>query len=285
MTPSPFCWRDGPKVCNSAACPRWPGTRRWRRPPKTPVASWGWRVSTALRSPIHAGRVHGDSGLGGAELPPNPVPLAAENAIPWLAQRILAEPEPVTLVPIGPLTNIALLLAAFPEVRENIERIVLMGGSMGRGNVTPCAEFNIFADPEAAKMVFHSGVPVAMVGLDVTRRVIATRSVVEKIRGLNNSVSEYVSAWLTFYGQSYRALHGSEGGALHDPLAVATLIHPDVVRFEDMYVDVETRSNLTYGQTVCYPAGVTDHPPNVKVAVDVCPDLFWDILFDALHRY
>ncbi|KPV43108.1 nucleoside hydrolase [Alicyclobacillus ferrooxydans] len=238
-----------------------------------------------LRPPVIADDYHGESGLGGAELPPDRAPLAAENAVPWLAEQILAQTTPVTIVPIGPLTNIALLLNAFPEVKGKIERIVMMGGAVGAGNVTPSAEFNIYADPEAAKMVFKSGVPISMVGLDVTNQVLATRQIVEKIRSLNNSVSDYVSGWLTFYIDAYYRTRGIEGGALHDPLAVVALIDKDVLRFEDMLVDVETRSDLTYGRTVCEPSRWSDKKANAQVAIEVNPDLFWDILFDALSRY
>lgn len=238
-----------------------------------------------LRPPVHAGEVHGDSGLGDSHLPASRTPLAAENAVAWLAESLQREPDPVILVAIGPLTNVALLLAAFPEVKPRLREIVIMGGAMGPGNITPCAEFNIYADPEAAKMVFRAGVPIRMVGLDVTQKVRATRSVIDKIRSLRSDVSEHVSGWLTSYADAVRALHGEEGGALHDPLAVATVTHPDVVTFEEMYVDVETRGGLTYGQTVCHPAGLTGHAPNAKVAVGVRPDLFWDILIDALRQY
>ncbi|CAM3983678.1 nucleoside hydrolase [Alicyclobacillus pomorum] len=238
-----------------------------------------------LREPIIADDVHGESGLGGAELPPVDAPLAAENAILWLAQQLLNEEEPVTLVSIGPMTNTALLLSTFPDVKKKIQRIVMMGGSVGQGNVTPSAEFNVLADPEAAKIVFQSGVPVNMVGLDVTYQVLATPSIVEKIRKLNNSVSEYVSTWLTDYINAYYKTHGIEGGALHDPLAVAVLMDSDVVQFEEMYVDVETRGDLTYGRTVCARKGQTGKAPNAQVAVGVKPDLFWDMLFAVLMRY
>ena len=137
-------------------------------------------------------------------------------------------------------------------------------------------------------MVFKSGVPISMVGLDVTSQVLATKKHVEKIRSLRNSVSDYVAGWLTFYIDAYYKAGGIEGGALHDPLAVAALINPDVLRFEEMLVDVETQSDLTYGRTVCAASSRwTDRSANAnaKVALEVNQELFWDILFDALGRY
>lgn len=238
-----------------------------------------------LRAPIVAEMIHGESGLDGIDLPTPKRALAGENAVPWLAQEILKQPEPVTLIPIGPLTNIAVLLLAFPEIRSNIEKIVIMGGAFGRGNRTPSAEFNILADPEAAKIVFDAGIPLYMVGLDATHQVMATPSIIERIRKMDNQVSPAVTAWLSFFTGAYNKFYGMEGGPLHDPLAVAAVLDSDVVQFNPMYVDVETRGGVTDGRTVCDIIGVTRKEPNAHVATKVNTNLFWDILFDALSKY
>src|SRR4051794_142426 len=191
-----------------------------------------------VREVRHAPEVHGETGLDGPVLPPPTVPLAEEHA----TERIIAEAQSrddLALVPIGPLTNIAAALYRDPSLPERVKQISLMGGSLTFGNATPAAEFNIWCDPEAAHVVFTSGIPIKMVGLNVTHQVLATPEYRDKIRAIGKRTSTNVADMLNFYSARESALTGLAGGSMHDPLAVAALIEPDILTFESMHVAVE----------------------------------------------
>ena len=183
-----------------------------------------------IREVVPAGDIHGKSGLGYCELPAVSKELAAENGILYMLEQIMGLPEgeKVTLVPIGPLTNIALLLKAFPEVKEKIEEIVLMGGAAVGGNVTPTAEFNIWEDPEAARIVFSSGISIVMCGLDVTRKCIMTREQIAALAASRGSVQNAYGQMLQFCldSPSYR---GCDGAAVHDAATILYLLHPELI--------------------------------------------------------
>ncbi|CAH0120233.1 Pyrimidine-specific ribonucleoside hydrolase RihA [Paenibacillus sp. CECT 9249] len=238
-----------------------------------------------MRDPIIAEMIHGETGLDGVDLPESDAAITSFNAVDWLKKAIDEADGPVTLIPVGPLTNIAVLLLAYPELKSKIKRMVLMGGAIGRGNRTPSAEFNILVDPEAAKIVFHSGVPITMIGLDVTHQVIATPQIVESIRALRNPVSDIVALWLSFFSKSYQSFYHMEGGPLHDPCAVAAVIDPGILTTEDLYVDIETKGEITAGRTVVDLIGVTRNKPNVQVATGIDTERFWELLFRSLKAY
>jgi purine nucleosidase len=234
-----------------------------------------------LRTAAH---VHGESGLEGAALPQPDVPQADEHAVGLMARLLRDSPEPVTLVPTGPLTNVALLLRTWPDLLPRIREVVLMGGSLGAGNVEPLAEFNVFVDPEAADVVFSSGLPVTMCGLNVTHQALATEAVMDRLRALGTPLAETVVALLGFFRDRYRELWGLEAPPVHDPVAVARVIDPALVRCEDAHVAVELHGTHTRGATVCDRFGVRGLAPNAKVAVELDAPGFWELVVAAVDR-
>ncbi|CAN5316583.1 pyrimidine-specific ribonucleoside hydrolase RihA [soil metagenome] len=229
-----------------------------------------------------APEVHGASGLDGpvlAEPAIQPLPI---HAVDFLADKILGSPEPLTLIPIGPLTNIAALLNRYPEVVGRIERVVLMGGAINTGNVTPAAEFNIYVDPEAAHRVFHSGLDVTMVGLEVTHQALLTREHAERLRG-TGPIGKFVAELLDFFLANYpRHFDRVAGAPIHDAVAVAHLIWPDLMQTEETFVTVETQSELNRGRTVVDRWHVTDEKPNARVGIELDGGRFADLLLQRL---
>ncbi len=232
-----------------------------------------------LRTAAH---IHGSSGLDGAALPEPSVALRAEHAVDFLERTTLASSRPVTLVPTGPLTNIAMLLRKAPEVREKIERVVLMGGAMHESNVTPVAEFNIFVDPEAADAVFTSGLPLTMVGLDVTYRALFEEGDFVRLEQLGGPVSAVVAPLLRFFAGAYEKRRGLRAAPLHDALAVAIARDPSIAETRSFHVAVETQGRYTTGQTVVDTHNVTGNRPNAEVAVEFDLPRFKKIIFDAI---
>ena len=234
-----------------------------------------------LRTAAH---VHGESGLDGAELGGALVPLAPEHAVDLMARLLREAPEPVTLVPTGPLTNVALLLRTYPDLVGRVREIVLMGGSTDVGNVEPLAEFNIHVDPEAADVVFSSGVPVTMCGLNVTHQALATEAVLERLHGLGTPLAETVVRLLVFFRDRYRDIWGLPAPPVHDPVAVARVIDPELVRCEEAHVAVELHGTHTRGATVCDRFGVRGRTPNARVAMELNAAGFWDLVVGAVER-
>ena len=234
-----------------------------------------------LRTGAH---VHGESALEGADLPQPDVALAGEHAVSLMARLLRDSPEPVALVPTGPLTNVALLLRTFPDVPSRIREIVLMGGSVGGGNVEPLAEFNISVDPEAADVVFSSGLPVTMCGLNVTHQALATEAVLERLRGMGTPLAETVVRLLVFFRDRYRDIWGLPAPPVHDPVAVARVIDPRLVRCEDAHVAIELHGTYTRGATVCDRVGARGLPPNAKVALELDAPGFWELVVAAVDQ-
>jgi purine nucleosidase/pyrimidine-specific ribonucleoside hydrolase len=234
-----------------------------------------------LRTAEH---VHGESGLDGAELAAADVPLAPEHAVDLMARLLRDAPEPLTLVPTGPLTNVALLLRTYPDLVARVREIVLMGGSTDVGNVEPLAEFNIHVDPEAADVVFSSGLPVTMCGLNVTHQALATEAVLERLHGLGTPLAETVVRLLVFFRDRYRDIWGLPAPPVHDPVAVARVIDPELVRCEEAHVAVELHGTHTRGATVCDRFGVRGRTPNARVAMELDAAGFWDLVVGAVDR-
>jgi inosine-uridine nucleoside N-ribohydrolase len=230
-----------------------------------------------------APEIHGVSGLDGADLPDPGFQGRAQHAVDFLIQTIMESAEPLTLVPTGPLTNIALGMLKDPRITTRIDRIVLMGGGVFDSNITPAAEFNIYVDPEAAKVVFGSGVPVTMVGLDVTNKALFGFDDIEQLSKRDGKVSRVVAPLLRFFARANREVFGFEGAPLHDALAVAHLIEPGVVRTRRMNVEIETDGQLTRGRTVADVYGVTGRPANTDVALEVDSDLFRKMIAQAIE--
>jgi len=232
-----------------------------------------------------AAEVHGKSGLDGPELPPPAMELDPRHAVDLIVQTAGAATRPLTLVPTGPLSNIAMALRREPRLREHVERIVLMGGAVAQGNSTPSAEFNIYVDPEAAGVVFSAGIPITMVGLDVTHRALIGEPEKERIRALGTPVGRAVAGLLDFYGRHHRERYGWDAVPLHDPCCVAELIRPGLITTRPMNVQIETSSSLTRGRTVCDVWGVTGQPPNADVGVDIDRAGFVEVVMECLARY
>jgi purine nucleosidase len=230
-----------------------------------------------------AADVHGESGLDGPELPdPTTAPVDA-HAVDFLAERLLAAPEPLTLIPTGPLTNIALLLARHPRAAERIRRIVLMGGAIAEGNVTPAAEFNMWADPEAAARVLASGLDVTMVGLDVTHRALLTPAHAAALRDAGR-IGAVVADLHEFYARFHADVYGWEGTPVHDAVAVAHVIRGDLVRTERRNVEIDLASPLCRGRTVVDLWRRTGRPENAWVGVDLDAEGFLGLLVERLGR-
>ncbi len=235
-----------------------------------------------LRERFVADYVHGKTGLDGPALPPPRGAAVPEHAVDFLAARIAEADERVTLIPVGPLTNVALLLARYPEIGDGIERIVLMGGAIAEGNVTPAAEFNIWADPEAAARVFASGIDVTMIGLDVTHAARMTREHAERLRAAG-AVGTFVAELFDFFSLFHLRQYGIDSSPIHDAVAVAHVLDPTLVATERRNVEVETQSELCRGRTVVDLWRRTEREPNAHVGVGIDAERFFDLLLPRLE--
>ncbi|MDN6832224.1 MAG: pyrimidine-specific ribonucleoside hydrolase RihA [Enterobacterales bacterium] len=246
-----------------------------------PVA--GGAVKPLMRELIIADNVHGESGLDGPELPePNFAPQQC-NAVELIAKTLRESKEPMTIVATGPLTNIALLLTSHAELQPKIARIVIMGGAAGLGNWTPAAEFNIYVDPEAAEIVFQSGLPIVMAGLDVTHRAQIMSEDIERFRQLDNPVAAVVADLLDFFMEYHKQEKwGFQGAPLHDPCTIAWLIKPSMFTCVERWVGVETQGKYTQGMTVVDYYGLTNNAPNTTVMMDIDRQAFVDLLVERV---
>jgi inosine-uridine nucleoside N-ribohydrolase len=228
-----------------------------------------------VRDPFVAAYVHGETGLDGPDLPPPQREPPALHAVDFLAERVSG----ATLVAVGPLTNVALLLAHHPEARP--DRIVLMGGSIGLGNVTPAAEFNIWADPEAAARVFESGLELAMVGLDVTHQALLLDADAERLRG-SGRTGQMVAELYDFFHRFHRDTYGFGGSPIHDAVAVAYVFRPELMETKHCHVAIECGSELTRGRTVVDLWDRTEEEPNAHVGVGIDGRAFVHLLLERL---
>jgi purine nucleosidase len=239
-----------------------------------------------LRPLVTAEYVHGREGIDGAEIFEPEVALREQHAVDFLVQSLLdADDDSVTLAPTGPLTNVGTAIVKEPRILSKIHQIVLMGGAMrAGGNVTPSAEYNIYVDPHAAKIVFGCERPLVVMGLDVTHQVLVTPARLEAIGALGTRVGRNVKAMLEFFVRYDTEKYGAEGGPLHDPCTVAYLLKPDLFRTKRVNIEVETASELTMGETAVDFWGVTDREPNAEWAYEVDADGFFDLLTERLER-
>jgi inosine-uridine nucleoside N-ribohydrolase len=228
-----------------------------------------------VRDPFVAAYVHGETGLDGPELPPPQREPLAQHAVDFLAEHVTG----ATLVAVGPLTNVALLLARHPEARP--DRIVLMGGSIGLGNVTPAAEFNIWADPEAAARVFAGGLELTMIGLDVTHQALLLDADAERLRA-SGRTGRMVAELYDFFARFHAETYGFEGAPIHDAVAVAHLLRPELVETKRCHVAIECGSDLTRGRTVVDLWGRTGEEPNAHVGVGIDGRAFIELLLERL---
>ncbi len=261
-----------------------------------PVAAGMDRAMLAER--LHGAAIHGESGMDGPVLPAPTTPLDPRHGVQFLIETVRQNPG-CWLVPTGPLTNVAMALRQAPDLASRLAGISLMGGTTLGGNVTPAAEFNIYVDPEAAAVVFESGAPIKMFGLNVTRQALVLDDEVRRIRAIGTHFAEIVAQLLEFYNGTARRVFGRKGGWLHDPCAVAWMIDPSLFEFQPMHVAVELCGTRTRGMTVCdfrYEGGTADHipieggmrrgqPPNADVAIRLDRARFFDLLISTLATY
>lgn len=242
------------------------------------------RVKPLVADPIIAPTVHGNSGLDGPALPEPKNQPVDKDACTLMAQVLEASDEPVALIPTGPLTNVAALLLLYPQLKPKIRHIYLMGGGIQFGNWTPAAEFNILVDPEAAQVVFTSGVPITMAGLDVTEQALVFPEDFERIRAVGNPVAKVIAEWLDFFYGFHRSI-GYPGAPVHDAVAVAALIRPEIMTMEEMYVAIETTGDYCRGATVGDRLGVLHQPANARVIMGIDRQAFVDLLVEAAEFY
>jgi inosine-uridine nucleoside N-ribohydrolase len=232
-----------------------------------------------VRERYVAAYVHGETGLDGPDLPPPGREPEPEHAIEFIAAR--AQERPLTLVPTGPLTNIALFLARYPELQDRIERVVLMGGAIAEGNVTPAAEFNIWADPEAAERVFQSGLDLTMVGLDVTHKALFKQDHADRLAAAGTA-GKLVAELYGFYVQFHQSQYGWDGTPVHDAVTVAHVIDPTILETKDRGVIVDTGPELSRGRTYVDLWGRAGWEANCHVATDIDSAKFLDLLVERI---
>ena len=229
--------------------------------------------------------VHGDSGLDGVELPEPAVELDPRHGVDLIIETIMSnEPGTVTLVPTGPLTNIAMAARKEPRIVERVQEVVLMGGGYHVGNWSAVAEFNIKVDPEAAHIVFNEKWPIVMVGLDLTHQALATDEVAERIAAVPGSVSQFTLGLFTFFRKAYQDAQGFEFPPVHDPCTLAYLIDPTIVETVKVPVDVELNGSLTTGMTVADFRAPAPEDCHTKVATRLDAPRFWGLVVDAIDR-
>ena len=238
-----------------------------------------------FRDLVVAPEIHGVSGLDGADLPEPEVEPLNMHAVDFIIETVMKSKEDVYLIPTGPLTNIAVALLKEPEIKKKIERIVLMGGAVFDSNITPASEFNIFVDPEAARIVFESGVNITMVGLDVTNKALLSFDDIEEIGKMNGRVSRIISPLLKFFASTNKEVFGFNGAPLHDALAVSYVIDPSILETKYLRVDIETRGEFTRGETVVDVYRVTGKSPNADVAFDLDLKKFKGLIFDTIRYF
>ncbi|HEY6542967.1 MAG TPA: nucleoside hydrolase [Ktedonobacteraceae bacterium] len=263
--------RNALKVCSLANIRQVPVARGMDRP--------------LLRPAHHAPDIHGESGMDGPNVPEPDIELDPRHAVDLLIELLLNSDGDITLVPTGPLTNIAAAMRREPAIIPKIAAISLMGGAMGLGNVTPAAEFNIHTDPEAAEIVFGCGRPITMVPLEVTHQALATKEVTSRLRAAQRPVATFVADLLIFFASTYHDVFGFPAAPVHDPCAVAAVIDPTILRAHSMYVAIETGGSWTTGRTVCDVYGKFGRQPNARVGYALDVQRFWNMVIDTILSY
>ena len=237
-----------------------------------------------VRDRVICAAIHGESGLDGFEFPKYDKQFDSRNGVQLIID-IVRDNKDVTIVATGPLTNVAMALKLEPRIKYNIKEIVLMGGSIDNGNTSPAAEFNIMCDPEAAHVVFTSGLPVKMVGLNVTRKVLVTDEVVERMSKINNSASDMFVKLMKVFNDNQRKTFGVKAGPLHDPATIACLIDENLIKFEKMNVVIDISHGPSYGRTNCDVFDYLHAEKNAYVAMDIDVDKYWDIVEQGIRNY
>jgi purine nucleosidase len=237
-----------------------------------------------LIQPLRASAaVHGESGIGNSQLPaPQAKPIKG-HAVDYLIERVLAEPNELSIFPIGPLTNIAMAIRKEPRFARAVKKLVIMGGAIQEGgNMTPLAEFNIYVDPHAASIVFHSGIPMTLIPLDVTLKCLLQQQHIDRLIKINSPITRFIKDAMEVYLKASLEL-GQLGCALHDPLTLATIIAPELLTLNEYYVDVDISGGVSMGKTFADIFNITKKPPNMHVAMDVRGEDFIELFLQRME--
>ena len=237
-----------------------------------------------LIQPLRASAfVHGESGVGNSKLPePKNKPID-QHAVDFLIQKILAEPGKVSIFPIGPLTNIAMAIRKEPRFAQSVKELVIMGGAIREGgNMSPLAEFNIYVDPHAAHIVFHSGIPITLIPLDVTHKCILKQEHIDRLLRIKSPISKFIADAMQDY-MEFSLSRGQAGCALHDPLTLATILAPELLTLKEYYVDVDISGGVSMGNTFADFFNISKKPVNMKVALDVRGDDFVELFLQQME--
>ena len=237
-----------------------------------------------LIQPLRASAaVHGESGIGNSQLPEPQAKPVRGHAVDYLIDRVLAEPNELSIFPIGPLTNIAMAIRKEPGFAKAVKELVIMGGAIkDGGNMTALAEFNIYVDPHAAHIVFHSGIPITLIPLDVTHKCLLKQEHIDRLIKINSPITHFIRDAMEVYLEASLNL-GHEGCALHDPLTLATIIAPELLTLKDYYVDVDISGGVSMGKTLADIFNVTKKPANMKVAMDVRGEDFIELFLQRME--
>src|SRR5258708_17765130 len=263
--------RNALKVCALAGLRHIPVARGMDRP--------------LLRPARHAADIHGESGMDGTDVPDPDIEPVAMHGVDLLIETLLNSDGDITLVPTGPLTNVAVAVRREPAIVPKIQAISLMGGSIGLGNISPAAEFNIHTDPEAAAIVFGCGRPITMSPLEVTHQALATSVVIERLRAAQRPVATFAADLLVFFADTYRTIYGFPAAPLHDPCAVAAVVDPTIIRAHRMHVEIEITREWTSCRTVCDVYGKLGKEPNARVGYALEVERFWDMVISTILTY
>ncbi len=236
-----------------------------------------------VRNQVIADYIHGESGLDGPVFQPLKRSAEPEHAVNYIIRTLRESAEKITLVPVGPLSNIGMALRLAPDIASKIERIVLMGGAYGLGNHTPAAEFNILVDPEAAHVVFTSGIPIVMMGLDLTNQALANMAVIERMEKIGNKAGKLFGDMMRFTFETQR-VYELEAGPVHDVTAMGYLVEPDIFEVKPAHVEICLDKGLCYGRTVCDFNLRTGEKPNALVGMGLDLGRFWDLVEENLRR-
>ena len=238
-----------------------------------------------LVQPLRASAdVHGESGIGNSRLPEPKTQPVSQHAVDYLIERVLAEPNEISIFPIGPLTNLAMAIRKEPRFARAVKELVIMGGAiLEHGNITPLAEFNIYVDPHAAHIVFHSGIPITLIPLDVTHKCLLKQEHVDRLMNIDSPISRFIRDAMEVYLEASFQL-GYEGSSLHDPLTLATIIAPELLTLKEYYVDVDISSDVSMGKTFADIPKVWKKPSNMKVAMNVRGEEFVELFLQRMEE-
>lgn len=241
-------------------------------------------VDVPLVQPLlTAPETHGDTGLGYARLPPPRQEPANQHAVDLLIERIMAAPGEITLVAVAPLTNLAVAIRREPGIVTAVRQVIIMGGAFRHeGNTTPLAEFNVYVDPHAAYIVYHSGLPITLVPLDVTYQCVLTPTDVDRLLAIDSPITRFIADSTRFYMEFHDEYQDIQGCVINDPLALALAFAPDLVETSPLYVTVDTQSDVSLGKTIADFYRAWQKPPNMQVALEVQARSFIDTFVERI---